>query len=124
MVAGPGGRDHPGIFGAQHRVRPVQPTGKGFLTGTIDTTATFEAATSATAFRGSPSAPAWRTRPWSTCAWVTKRPDATPAQVARAWLLAQEPWIVPIPGICKLARLEESIAAGGLELTAADVNEI
>jgi hypothetical protein len=57
MVAGPGGRDHPGIFGAQHRVRPVQPTGKGFLTGTIDTTATFEAATSATAFRGSPPAP-------------------------------------------------------------------
>jgi aryl-alcohol dehydrogenase-like predicted oxidoreductase len=55
---------------------------------------------------------------------VTKRPDATPAQVARAWLLAQEPWIVPIPGTCKLARLEENIAAGGLELTAADVNEI
>jgi aryl-alcohol dehydrogenase-like predicted oxidoreductase len=54
---------------------------------------------------------------------IAKRLDATPAQVALAWLLAQEPWIVPIPGTRKLTRLEENLAAD-LELTAADRSEI
>ncbi len=53
-----------------------------------------------------------------------RRLDATPAQVALAWLLAQQPWIVPIPGTRKLTRLEENLAAAGLELTAADLNQI
>ena len=55
---------------------------------------------------------------------IAKRLDATPAQVALAWLLAQEPWIVPIPGTRKLTRLEENLAAADLELTAADRSEI
>jgi aryl-alcohol dehydrogenase-like predicted oxidoreductase len=55
---------------------------------------------------------------------IAKRLDATPAQVALAWLLAQQPWVVPIPGTRKLARLEENIAAADLELTATDLNEI
>jgi aryl-alcohol dehydrogenase-like predicted oxidoreductase len=55
---------------------------------------------------------------------IAGRLDATPAQVALAWLLAQQPWIVPIPGTRKLARLEENLAAADLELTAADLDEI
>jgi aryl-alcohol dehydrogenase-like predicted oxidoreductase len=55
---------------------------------------------------------------------IAKRLDATPAQVALGWLLAQEPWIVPIPGTRKLARLEENLAAADLELTANDLEEI
>jgi aryl-alcohol dehydrogenase-like predicted oxidoreductase len=50
--------------------------------------------------------------------------DATPAQIALAWLLAQKPWIVPIPGTTKLHRLEENIAAAEVELTPSDVDEI
>jgi hypothetical protein len=55
---------------------------------------------------------------------IAGRLRATPAQVALAWLLAQQPWIAPIPGTRKLARLEENLAAAGLELTAADLDEI
>ena len=55
---------------------------------------------------------------------IAGRLDATPAQVALAWLLAQKPWVVPIPGTRKLARLEENIAAADLELTTTDLNEI
>ena len=55
---------------------------------------------------------------------IAGRLDATPAQVALAWLLAQKPWVVPIPGTRKLARLEENLAAADLELTTTDLNEI
>jgi aryl-alcohol dehydrogenase-like predicted oxidoreductase len=55
---------------------------------------------------------------------IAGRLDATPAQVALAWLLAQKPWVVPIPGTRKLTRLEENLAAADLELTATDLNEI
>jgi aryl-alcohol dehydrogenase-like predicted oxidoreductase len=55
---------------------------------------------------------------------IAGRLGATPAQVALAWLLAQKPWIVPIPGTRKLARLEENLAAADLELTATDLTEI
>jgi aryl-alcohol dehydrogenase-like predicted oxidoreductase len=55
---------------------------------------------------------------------IAKRKNATPAQVALAWLLAQKPWIVPIPGTTKLNRLEENLGAAELELTAADLNDI
>jgi aryl-alcohol dehydrogenase-like predicted oxidoreductase len=55
---------------------------------------------------------------------IAKRKRATPAQIALAWLLAQKPWIVPIPGTTKLARLEENIGAASVELTADDLREI
>ncbi len=55
---------------------------------------------------------------------IAARKKATPAQIALAWLLAQKPWIVPIPGTTKLARLEENIGAAAIELTADDLREI
>ena len=55
---------------------------------------------------------------------VAKRRGATPAQIALAWLLAQKPWIVPIPGTTKLHRLEENLGAVAIELTASDIQEI
>ena len=55
---------------------------------------------------------------------IAARKNATPAQIAIAWLLAQKPWIVPIPGTTKLHRLEENIAAADVELTAGDLREI
>jgi aryl-alcohol dehydrogenase-like predicted oxidoreductase len=55
---------------------------------------------------------------------IGKKKNATPAQIALAWLLAQKPWIVPIPGTTKLSRLEENIAAVAVELTAEDLGEI
>ena len=55
---------------------------------------------------------------------IGERKDATPAQIALGWLLAQRPWIVPIPGTTKLARLEENIGAVSVELTADDLREI
>ena len=55
---------------------------------------------------------------------VAKKKNATPAQIALAWLLAQKPWIVPIPGTTKLSRLEENIGAVAIELTPADLHEI
>ncbi|MGE5414705.1 MAG: aldo/keto reductase, partial [Syntrophomonadaceae bacterium] len=55
---------------------------------------------------------------------IAQRKDATPAELALAWLLAQKPWIVPIPGTTKRARLEENLGAAALELTAGDLREI
>jgi len=55
---------------------------------------------------------------------VAKKKNATPAQIALAWLLAQKPWIVPIPGTTKLSRLEENIGAAAIELTPDDLKEI
>jgi aryl-alcohol dehydrogenase-like predicted oxidoreductase len=55
---------------------------------------------------------------------IGERKKATPAQIALAWLLAQKPWIVPIPGTTKLARLEENLKAADVELTADDLNQI
>jgi aryl-alcohol dehydrogenase-like predicted oxidoreductase len=55
---------------------------------------------------------------------IAKRKNATPAQIALAWLLAQKPWIAPIPGTTKLQRLDENLGAAALELTADDIREI
>jgi aryl-alcohol dehydrogenase-like predicted oxidoreductase len=55
---------------------------------------------------------------------IARRNNATPAQIALAWLLAQKPWIVPIPGTTKIHRLEENIGADSVELTSADLDEI
>ena len=61
---------------------------------------------------------------WARAGRIAGRKKATPAQIALAWLLAQKPWIVPIPGTTKLARLEENVGAAAIELTADDLREI
>jgi aryl-alcohol dehydrogenase-like predicted oxidoreductase len=104
---------------------PFSPLGKGFLTGTIDTTTSFEAGDFRNAIpRFTTDARASNQAMVDLLARIAKRLDATPAQVALAWLLAQEPWIAPIPGTRKLARLEENLAAVELELTATYLTEI
>ena len=104
---------------------PFSPLGAGFLTGKIDENTKFDA----TDFRNSVP----RFSPESRKAnmvlvdivkAVAARKGATPAQVALAWLLAQKPWIVPIPGTTKLSRLEENLGAMNLELTENDLQEI
>ena len=104
---------------------PYSPLGKGFLTGKIDGKATFDS----TDFRSilprfAPEALKANQGLVELLGAIAKKKDATPAQVALAWLLARKPWIVPIPGTTKLSRLEENIAAATLELTAEDVREI
>ena len=119
-----GGAADPG--GARHRLRPLQPAGQG-LPHRQDRREhrPSTAPTSAPPCRASRRRPARRTRPWSTCsAELGKRKQATPAQIALAWLLAQKPWIVPIPGTTKLHRLEENLGAAAVELTPDDLREI
>ena len=104
---------------------PFSPLGKGFLTGAIDDTTTFDGAD----FRSVvPRFTADNRRANRALVDVlqpiAQRKGATPAQVALAWLLAQRPWIVPIPGTTKLHRLEENIGAARLELTPDDLLEI
>jgi aryl-alcohol dehydrogenase-like predicted oxidoreductase len=104
---------------------PFSPLGKGFLTGKIDDSTTFDSAD----FRNVVPrfTPENRKANLAFVEWLTKfaeRKQATPAQIALAWLLAQKPWIAPIPGTTKLHRLEENIAAAEIELTADDLREI
>lgn len=104
---------------------PFSPLGAGFLTGKIDENTTFDP----TDFRNivprfSPQARKANMALVDVVKAVALRKTATPAQVALAWLLAQKPWIVPIPGTTKLHRLEENLGAVDLELTAADLAEI
>jgi aryl-alcohol dehydrogenase-like predicted oxidoreductase len=104
---------------------PYSPLGKGFLTGKIDASVTFDS----TDFRSTIPrfAPEARKNNQALVDLLTQigdRKKATPAQVALAWLLAQKPWIVPIPGTTKLHRLDENIAAADLELTPGDLREI
>jgi aryl-alcohol dehydrogenase-like predicted oxidoreductase len=104
---------------------PFSPLGAGFLTGTIDTTTTF----ASTDFRNiSPrfesTARAANMAMVELLKRVATRLQATPAQIAIAWLLAQHPWIVPIPGTRTLARLEENIGAASVELGDVDLREI
>jgi len=104
---------------------PFSPLGKGFLTGKIDETTTFDS----TDFRNTvPRFSAENRRANQALvdlvAAVATRKGGTPAQVALAWVLAQKPWIVPIPGTTKLARLEENLTAADVELTADDLREI
>ncbi len=105
---------------------PFSPLGKGFLTGAIDESTEFESGdfrntiprfTDAEARNANRAFVELLER-------IAARLHATPAQVALAWLLAQKPWIVPIPGTTKLHRLEENIAAADLELSADDLREI
>jgi aryl-alcohol dehydrogenase-like predicted oxidoreductase len=104
---------------------PFSPLGKGFLTGKIDDTTTFDS----TDFRNVVPrfTPENRKANLAFVDWLTKfaeQKKATPAQIALAWLLAQKPWIVPIPGTTKLHRLEENIGATAIALTADDLREI
>jgi aryl-alcohol dehydrogenase-like predicted oxidoreductase len=99
--------------------------GAGFLTGKIDENTRFDP----TDFRNlvprfSPEARKANVALVELIKGVAQRKQATPAQVALAWLLAQKPWIVPIPGTTKLHRLEENLGAAELELTSADLKEI
>jgi len=104
---------------------PFSPLGKGFLTGTIDTTTTFEAGDFRNDIpRFAADARAANQAMVDLLARTAARLNASPAQVALAWLLAQQPWIVPIPGTRKLARLEENLTAADLRPTAAELDEI
>jgi aryl-alcohol dehydrogenase-like predicted oxidoreductase len=121
--------EHNGVLAACEELGigfvPFSPLGAGFLTGTIDPNTTF----SGTDFRTlSPrfaaDARAANMAVVDLLTRVAQRKQATPAQIALAWLLAQKPWIVPIPGTRKLERLEENIGSASVELTEADTREI
>jgi len=104
---------------------PFSPLGKGFLTGAINAETTF----GANDFRNSvprfaPEARQANHALVDVLAGIAKRKGVTPAQLALAWLLAQKPWIVPIPGTTKLHRLEENAGAAEIELSTDDLSEI
>ena len=104
---------------------PFSPLGKGFLTGTIGENATFDSADFRSRLpRFTPEALKTNQALIDLLASIAQRKQATPAQIALAWLLAQKPWIVPIPGTTKLHRLEENIGAVAVELTADDLRVI
>ncbi|MBK5054393.1 aldo/keto reductase [Paraburkholderia domus] len=104
---------------------PFSPLGAGFLTGKIDENTKFEKGDFRNLVpRFSPEARKANMALVGVLKGVADRKGATPAQVALAWLLAQKPWIVPIPGTTKLHRLEENLGAIDLELTASDLAEI
>lgn len=104
---------------------PFSPLGAGFLTGKIDTNTTFHA----TDFRNisprfTPEARAANEAVVDLLRKIADRKRGTPAQVALAWLLAQKPWIVPIPGTTKIHRLEENLGAVNIQLSADDLRDI
>ena len=104
---------------------PFSPLGKGFLTGKINENTKFES----TDFRNvvprfTPEARKANQALVDLLSQVAERKKATPAQIALAWLLAQKPWVVPIPGTTKLHRLEENIGAAAIELTPDDLRQI
>jgi aryl-alcohol dehydrogenase-like predicted oxidoreductase len=104
---------------------PFSPLGKGFLTGTIDSSTSFgEGDLRASLPRFTEQARAANQALVELLEAVAARNSATPAQVALAWILAQQPWIVPIPGTTKLHRLRENTAATDLQLSEADLAEI
>jgi aryl-alcohol dehydrogenase-like predicted oxidoreductase len=104
---------------------PFSPLGKGFLTGTIDDTTTFDSSDFRNIVpRFTPEARKANQALVDLLRTIGERKKATPAQIALAWLLAQKPWIVPIPGTTKLKRLEENIGAASLELTPDDLRDI
>jgi len=104
---------------------PFSPLGRGFLTGKIDADTKFESGDFRNSLpRFSEQARAANQRLVDLIAAIAKRKLVSPAQIALAWLLAQKPWIVPIPGTTKLNRLEENIRAASVELSAADLTEI
>jgi aryl-alcohol dehydrogenase-like predicted oxidoreductase len=104
---------------------PFSPLGKGFLTGKIDENTTFASGDIRTTIpRFTEEARHANQALVNLLGTIAARKNATPAQIALAWLLAQKPWIVPIPGTRRLERLEENIGAVDVDLTADDVREI
>ena len=104
---------------------PFSPLGKGYLTGKIDENTTFDG----TDFRNTVPRFAPEARKANRALVellndIAQRKNATPAQIALAWLLAQKPWIVPIPGTTKLDRLQENVAAVSVELSKVDLHDI
>ena len=104
---------------------PFSPLGKGFLTGKIDANTKFDS----TDFRSSVPRFSEENRKANQAlvdliTSIAEQKSATPAQIALAWLLAQKPWIVPIPGTTKLTRLEENIGAANVELTPEDLRRL
>jgi aryl-alcohol dehydrogenase-like predicted oxidoreductase len=104
---------------------PYSPLGKGFLTGKINEDTTFDSTDLRSRIpRFTPEARKANQVLVDLLGRIGEDKKATPAQIALAWLLAQKPWIVPIPGTTKLHRLEENIGAAGVELTSDDLREI
>ena len=104
---------------------PYSPLGKGFLTGKINENTTFDSSDFRNILpRFTPEARKENQALVDLLGEIGERKKATPAQIALAWLLAQKPWIVPIPGTTKLARLEENIGAVAIELTPDDLRKI
>jgi aryl-alcohol dehydrogenase-like predicted oxidoreductase len=104
---------------------PFSPLGKGFLTGKIDENTSFDS----TDFRNTvprfaPEARKANRALVDLIGSIAQRKNATPAQIALAWILAQKPWIVPIPGTTKLHRLQENVAAAAVELTRDDLRDL
>jgi len=104
---------------------PFSPLGRGFLTGKINENTTFDSTDLRNTLpRFTPEALKVNQALIELLGKIAERKKATPAQIALAWLLAQKPWIVPIPGTTKLKRLEENIGAVAIELTPDDLREI
>jgi aryl-alcohol dehydrogenase-like predicted oxidoreductase len=104
---------------------PWSPLGQGFLTGTVSAASTFESTDVRSRFpRFSPGARTANQPIVKLLGQIAQRHGATPAQVALAWLLAQRPWIVPIPGTRKLERLEENLAAADVSLSPDDLQQL
>jgi aryl-alcohol dehydrogenase-like predicted oxidoreductase len=104
---------------------PWSPLGQGFLTGKVNPSATFDTSDARSWFpRFTPEAMQANQALVDLLNRIAVRKRATPAQIALAWLLAQKPWIVPIPGTRKLHRLEENMAAADVVLTADDLRDI
>jgi aryl-alcohol dehydrogenase-like predicted oxidoreductase len=104
---------------------PFSPLGRGFLTGKMDENTTFDSSDFRNALpRFTPEARKANQALVDLLGEIAKQKNATPAQIALAWLLAQKPWIVPIPGTTKLHRLEENIGAVDIELTPDDLGDI
>jgi aryl-alcohol dehydrogenase-like predicted oxidoreductase len=104
---------------------PYSPLGRGFLTGKMNENTAFDSSDFRNTLpRFTPEARKANRALVDLLGQMAKRKNATPAQIALAWLLAQKPWIVPIPGTTKLERLEENIGAVSIELTQEDLDEI
>ena len=104
---------------------PFSPLGKGFLTGKINEDTTFDSSDFRNIVpRFTPEARRANEALVDLLRKIGERKKATPAQIALAWLLAQKPWIVPIPGTTKLERLNENVGAAAIELTLDDLREI
>jgi len=105
---------------------PFSPLGKGFLTGTVSASTSFDPTNDirSTIPRFTPEALQHNQAVVDLLTGIAQRKGATPGQIALAWLLAQKPWIVPIPGTRKLHRLEENLAAADIELSAEELAEI